>query len=72
MITQKKQQIAGVVAKADADKVIAASAQGKAPAAAVRIDLTAAPAQAALSRHHPLRSCRNTRGMCLHSATASK
>ena len=37
----------GFVITADADKVIAASATGIAPAAAVQIVLTAAPAQAA-------------------------
>ena len=47
MIMQKEQQIAGVVTKADTDKVIAASAKGTAPAATVQIDLTAAPAQTA-------------------------
>ena len=37
MIMQKEQQVAGAVTKADADKVIAASAQGKAPAAAAQM-----------------------------------
>ena len=43
---QKEQQVAGVITKADADKVIAASTYRIAPAAAAQIDLTAAPAQA--------------------------
>ena len=47
MTIQKEQQISGFVITADADKVIAASATGIAPAAAVQIVLTAAPAQAA-------------------------
>ena len=47
VIVQKEQQVAGVVTKADADKVIAASVNRIAPAAAAQIDLTAAPAQAA-------------------------
>ena len=47
VIVQKEQQVAGVVTKADADKVIAASVNRIAPAAAAKIDLTAAPAQVA-------------------------
>ena len=46
-IVQKEQQVAGAVTKADADRVIAASVNRIAAAAAAQIDLTAAPAQAA-------------------------
>ena len=53
MIMQKEQQIAGVVTKADADKMIAASAAGTTPAAAAQIDLTLAPAQAASTAAEP-------------------
>lgn len=53
MIMQKEQQIAGVVTKADADKMIAASAKGIAPAATAQVDLTAGPGQAASTAAQP-------------------
>ena len=53
VIMQKEQQIAGVVTKADADKVIAASAKAIAPAATAQIDLTAAPVQTASTPAQP-------------------
>ena len=50
---QKEQQIAGAVTKADADKVIAASAKGIAPDATAHIDLTAGPVHTASIQAQP-------------------
>ena len=75
MIMQKEQQIAAVVTRADADKVIAAFAEGIAPAATAQIDLTAAPAQTASTLAQPsppIEELQEQCGTCLHSATANK